>query len=236
MTAPEILSGIDVTVDQARARSKPVLRDVAYGRFMELLLNGQQKPGLLVSQRELCERTGCTIGAMREALKRLEAEGVVTLIPQRGVMVREVNHKDIGEAFELRKMIEVPAVRHYCANVDRAVLSAIKRKTEEVIARRPATSEENQRTVRDRMAIDERLHFVIIGSLGNHTIEQVYEKLTNQLRLSRLSVQPRFSDTLPAMREHLQLIDAVEQQDEDSAARLMAEHLDASHRRAIGLT
>ena len=76
-------------------RSKPVLRETAYRKFMDYLMSGQLRPGLLVSQRELCESTGATIGAMREALKRLEAEGIITLIPQRGVMVREPEEKEI---------------------------------------------------------------------------------------------------------------------------------------------
>ena len=58
----------DKTESTPTGRSKPVLRDVAYGRIMELLLNGQLKPGLLVSQRELCERTDTSIGAMRALL------------------------------------------------------------------------------------------------------------------------------------------------------------------------
>ncbi len=219
----------------ATTRTKPVLRDVAYGRFMELLLNGQLKPGLLVSQRELCERTNCSIGAMREALKRLEAEAVVALIPQRGVMIREIDQKEIDDAYQLREFIEIPAIRHYCDHVDPEILADIRAQTEEIITRRPATSEENQQNVRDRMAIDERLHFVIIGSLGNQAIEKVYEKLSNQLRLSRLSVQPRFSDTLPAMTEHLRILTALENRDADEAASAMSEHLDASRRRALGL-
>ncbi|MGI9423521.1 MAG: GntR family transcriptional regulator [Hyphomicrobiaceae bacterium] len=225
----------DKTESTPTGRSKPVLRDVAYGRIMELLLNGQLKPGLLVSQRELCERTDTSIGAMREALKRLEAEAVVSLIPQRGVMVRELNHKEINDAYQLRELIEIPAIRHYCEQVDQKLIAEIKAQTEEIIERRPATSEENQKNVRDRMGIDERLHFVIIRSLGNRVIEAVYEKLSNQLRLSRLSVQPRFSDTLPAMTEHLRIIAALEACDADKATEAMKDHLDASRRRALGL-
>ena len=225
----------DDTDGTAIGRSKPVLRDVAYGRFMELLLNGQLKPGLLVSQRELCERTDTSIGAMREALKRLEAEAVVSLIPQRGVMVREINQKEINDAYQLREFIEIPAIRHYCQHVDRNLIAEIKAQTEEIITRRPATSEENQKNVRDRMEIDERLHFVMIRALGNQAIDAVYEKLSNQLRLSRLSVQPRFSDTFPAMSEHLRMIAALEAGDADEAAAAMSDHLEASRLRALGL-
>ena len=126
----------DDTDGTAIGRSKPVLRDVAYGRLMELLLNGQLKPGLLVSQRELCERTDTSIGAMREALKRLEAEAVVSLIPQRGVMVREINQKEINDAYQLREFIEIPAIRHYCEHVDRNLIAEIRRMNQRNRSRR----------------------------------------------------------------------------------------------------
>lgn len=236
MTEARLTRSSDTVADpDSPARSKPMLRDIAYGRFMELLLNGQLKPGLLVSQRELCARTDCTIGAMREALKRLEAESFVTLIPQRGVMVCEVDHKELVETYEFRKLIEIPAIRSYSRQVDHAFLAEMRRQTKEIIARRPATSAENERNVRERMAIDEKLHLVIVGALGNGMVDAAYRKLSNQLRLSRLSLQPRFADSVPAMKEHLRIIDALEQEDPDAAVAAMTDHLDTSLRRAIGL-
>lgn len=216
-------------------RSKPVLRDLAYRKFMQLLLDGRLKPGHLVSQRELCELTGVSIGAMREALKRLEAEAIVTLIPQRGVRICEINERELNEVYQLRYMIELPAVRHYARVADDQALARLRRETEDMIARRAATPDENADFVREKMMIDERLHFTIVGSLSNRTVDEVYEKISNQLRLSRISVQPRFSETRPAMREHLTILDALDQHDEEAAVRAMADHIEASRLRSLGL-
>ena len=207
MTTTHLRGETDDEKDGANVgRSKPVLRDVAYGRFMEQLLNGQLKPGLLVSQRELCERTETSIGAMREALKRLEAEAVVSLIPQRGVMVREINQKEINDAYQFREFIEIPAIRHYCNHVDLGLIAEIKAQTEEIITRRPATSEENQKNVRDRMEIDERLHFVLIRSLDNQAIEAVYENLDLKKEISNYHLMETFYQFRPAKKYQMRKI------------------------------
>jgi DNA-binding GntR family transcriptional regulator len=216
-------------------KPKPVLRETAYRKFMELLLDGRQKPGLLVSQRELCEMTGSSIGAMREALKRLEGEGIVSLIPQRGVKICEINEKELNDAYQLRTMIEVPAIRNYVKVATPEALGQLRQETEEIIARKATTSDQNADFVREKMRIDERLHFIIVGALDNRVVDDVYAKISNQLRLSRISVQPRFSESIPAMREHLAILDALDRRSEKTAVTAMAEHLEASRLRAVGL-
>ena len=98
-----------------------------------------------------------------------------------------------------------------------------------------ATSEEVNELMREKMADRRAMHFAIVGSLGNRLLSDIYEKAQNQLRLSRISVQPRFSETGPAMREHLLIIDALERRDEEGAVSAMADHLEASLKRALGL-
>lgn len=216
-------------------RSKPVLRDQAYRKFMQLLFDGQQKPGYLVSQRELCELTGCSIGAIREALKRLEAEGVVTLIPQRGVKICEINEAELNDIFQLRNMIEIPAARHFAKIAKAEALAALRKKTKDIIARKVTTSAEKVDLFHEKTIVDDQLHLTIVGSLANRLIEELYKKISNRLRLSRIDVEPRFTATRPAMREHLAILDALDHRDEEAAAQAMAEHLNASRSRALGL-
>jgi len=216
-------------------RSKPVLRDTAYRSFMDYLLSGQLKPGLLVSQRELCETTGSTIGAMREALKRLEAEGVITLIPQRGVMVREPSEREINDVYQVRTIIETHATRAYAESGDLENIALIKQQTVETMARKPETREQIAQVSRERSLIDDRLHQVIIQSMHNHTLNDLFERLRIPVQVSRLSVQPRFVDSLPGLNEHLEIISQIEKRDADAAVKLMAIHLEKGRRRAVGL-
>lgn len=216
-------------------RSKPVLRDMAYRNFMDHLMSGQLKPGLLVSQRELCEATGSSIGAMREALKRLEAEGVITLIPQRGVIVREPSEKEINDVYEARMIFEPHAVRHYAINGDLDKLAAIKTKTLQILDGKPETRAQLAELARQRSLVDDLLHQTIIDGFGNLMINEVFDKFRICVQVSRLGLHPRIMDNLPGMREHLIIIEALQKRDGDAAASAMIDHLEKGRRRAVGL-
>lgn len=216
-------------------RIRPVLRDTAYRKFMEHLLSGQIRPGLLVSQRELCESTGASIGAMREALKRLEAEGTITLIPQRGVMVREPSETEINNVYEARKIVEVHATRLYAISGDLQKMSEIKELTLRNIDRKAETRTETAQLLKDRIKVDDLLHETLINSLNNQTLEEIFDKLRIQIQVTRLGVQPRFMDSRPALREHIEIIEAIENRASDQAAQSMLDHLEAGRRRAVGL-
>ena len=233
--AQKPLVGKSADSSKESTRSKPVLRDTAYRKFMDYLLSGQLKPGRLVSQRELCEAIGASIGAMREALKRLEAEGVVTLIPQRGVMVKEPSEKELNDIYQIRKIFEVHAVRIFAETGDSQKLTKIKAQTMEVIAGKAETRQELGQLSRERSLVDDLLHQLIISALNNPTFEEIFDRLQVPVSVSRLSVQPRFMDSLPGLKEHLEIIEALEARDQDAAEALMLHHLEKGRRRAVGL-
>lgn len=216
------------------ARKKPVLRDLAYQRLMDELFSGNLRPGLLISQRALCEQTNSTIGAIREALKRLEAESVVTFVPQRGVMIKELNDQELEDIYNIRIILESHCAKLYAEQGDLQTIANIKSQTREIQERKPVTVEENAQLARERIAVDDLLHMTLIEHLGNAVVLDEYNKLRVQLQVNRLGVQPRFSATRPALAEHLKVIEAIEVRDGDEASRAMIAHLEAGRRRALG--
>jgi DNA-binding GntR family transcriptional regulator len=233
---PDTPGDLDFVRSKTPARPKPVLRDLAYQKIMDMLSERRLRPGQMVSQRELCEQSGCSIGAIREALKRLEAEAIVTLIPQRGVLVREIDEQELANVYKLRELIEVPAAS-MCAKLNYgAKLARNMSLTKAVLERKPTTLEESARFARERLLIDEELHFAIIAVYDNPVILEIYKKINTQLRLSRLGVTARFTGTRPAMIEHIAILDAISANDEEGAAKAMAHHLETSLQRAVGMT
>ena len=170
-------------------RLRPNLRDQAYQSFMDELFSGNLRPGLLVSQRELCGLTETTIGAMREALKRLEAEGVVSLIPQRGVKVRELGEKEINEVYEVRKILESHSAKRYTENGDLSTIVDIKEQTLDVLNRKSETREDSARLSRARIAVDDLLHQKLLEHLGNSALLEITEKLKVQINVNRRAVR-----------------------------------------------
>ena len=227
-------NGVSSSVDEIK-RARPNLRDKAYQSFMDELFSGKLRPGLLVSQRELCLLTQTTIGAMREALKRLEAEGVVYLIPQRGVKVCELSEKQINEVYELRKILESHSSRSYAENGDLVTLVDIKEQTLNVLNRKAKTQEESIRLSRERFTVDDLLHQKLLEHLGNSELLEISEKLRVKIQVNRLAVQPRFVHSRPALKEHLGIIEAISNRDVEGAAKTMIDHLEAGRCRALGI-
>src|SRR6185503_2786420 len=126
------MSGGDATMAGARTRKlkqKSLMREVAYERFKAELFRRNLVPGQFVSQGELCELLDIPLGPTREALKRLEAESLVRLIPQRGIQIADIGVTLIHEAFEFRTVLETAAIRRFVTTAGDSVLDELERAT-----------------------------------------------------------------------------------------------------------
>ncbi|UUZ67960.1 GntR family transcriptional regulator [Polaromonas sp. P2-4] len=82
------------------------LRAQAYESFQQQIVDANIRPGQFVSQRELMQLLGMPLGAVRELIPRLEAEGLLKTVPQRGLQIAHVDLKLINNAFQLRLLLE----------------------------------------------------------------------------------------------------------------------------------
>lgn len=87
-------------------RTTESLPDLVYGKLRSAILNGLFAPGQMLRQEEVAQKMGVSRSPLREALPRLEAEGIVVLHPRRGYAVAELRADDINEVFELRVLLE----------------------------------------------------------------------------------------------------------------------------------
>ncbi|HVJ74668.1 MAG TPA: GntR family transcriptional regulator [Casimicrobiaceae bacterium] len=108
-----------------KPKQKSLMREVAYERFKAQLFKRNLVPGQFVSQGELCELLDVPLGPTREALKRLEAESLVRLIPQRGIQIADIGVTLIREAFEFRTVLELAAVRRFTESADLATVEKL---------------------------------------------------------------------------------------------------------------
>ena len=87
------------------------LREQAVGVLREAILDFRLRPGQRLVERELIEQTGVSRATIREALRQLTAEGLVTIIPQRGAVVVELTQKEARDLYELRATLEALVAR-----------------------------------------------------------------------------------------------------------------------------
>jgi len=217
-----------------KPKPKSLMREVAYERFKAQLFKRNLVPGQFVSQGELCDLLDVPLGPTREALKRLEAESLVRLIPQRGIQITDIGVTLIREAFEFRTILEAAAVRRFVATADDATLEALETSTRTMLDRLAANADADTRLVDAALEVDWRMHDLIVESVGNRILMQAHRQNFDKIRMIRLHGRsPRY---LPlAMEEHLAAIQAMRRRDADAAASALEHHLACAQRRALGL-
>ena len=212
---------------------KGPLRDIAYDRFRRCLFTSDLQPGQFVSQRQLCELLDVPMGAVREALKRLETDGLVTVLAQRGIQVRDVNVRLINEAFQFRLIIEKSAARHFAVAADPRSVEEFERRTRSVIARADRDGGDDA-LLDDALDVDLALHAAMVDSLENSLITDTYRVLQDKIRLIRMNRRFTRQWVPIGMKEHLDIITALSRRDPDAAEEALERHLKTSWRRSLG--
>lgn len=217
--------------EEAQVKS---LRAKAYANFTEKLLAQDIAPGQFVSQRELVEITGMPLGAIREMIPRLEADGLIRTVPKRGLQVAHVDVNLIQNAYQLRLVLEREAVRHFCSVASAADLEQIK--TDHVSVQEQAEVEVTPDLLEHAQHMDWAFHDKLIDTLGNTLISDIYRVNAIKVRL----IRQRDTRMLPelvanVMCEHMKIVDALCARDADCAAQAMEEHIASGKQRALGL-
>jgi len=218
-----------------KRNSGDLLRKRAYERIEEFLNGGRLRPGQVVSQRELVNLTGATLGAVREAVSRLEAEGLLQTLPQRGLMVPSLDISFVRDAYQLRRMIELEAVRGADTNISRGQLDNWIADHKEFLAR--ITENPNEDIAAEMQAYDWKMHEDIVSSMHNALINNVYRVAAIKTRMvvqSLIRVTPYNADRVIA--EHMAFLEPLLKGDVKAAYEAMGRHIDNSLNLALGRT
>jgi len=217
-----------------KTKPRSLMREVAYERFKAQLFKRNLVPGQFVSQGELCELLDVPLGPTREALKRLEAESLVRLIPQRGIQITDIGVALIRDAFEFRTILELAAVERFVANASEAALERLEHSTRSTLERLSASPSPDSRVLDAALQVDWGMHNLIVESVGNPILTAAHQQNFDKIRMIRLHGRsPRY---LPlAMEEHLAVIQALRARDARAAVAALKDHLGCAERRALGL-
>lgn len=211
------------------------LRARAYQNFQQQILDANVRPGQFISQRELMQLLDMPLGAVRELIPRLEAEGLLRTVPQRGLQIAQVDLKLVNNAFGLRLMLEREAAMNFATVATDAELEEIEHAHLEIV-RRARARPIDEELLTDATTVDWGLHDLMIDRLGNELVSDVYRINSLRVRLIKLERSMLSSDALlPAFDEHLWFIDALKRRDRDAVAQRLAHHIESAHRRVLGL-
>ncbi|WP_417824670.1 GntR family transcriptional regulator [Thalassospira lucentensis] len=220
--------------DAKRQPLRQSRRSEAYDSFTEHLLARNIRPGQFISQRELVEITGMPLGAIRELIPRLETDGLITTVPQRGMQVAHIDLDLVRNAFQLRIFLELEAARMFTAQASDETLATLRKEHEDVL--KAAENGITTELLEHAQNVDWSLHDQIIDALDNEIISKIYKVNSVKIRLIR---QERFRLTenllQDVMTDHLAIIAAFETRDPEQAATSLRQHLENARGRALGL-
>jgi DNA-binding GntR family transcriptional regulator len=191
-------------------------------------------PGQFVSQRELVEITGLPLGAIRELVPRLEAEGLIVTVPQRGMQVAHVDLSLIRNAFQFRLMLEREAVATFVREAPDEAIGRLREAHERVL--KDAARRITPDVIRRAQLTDWDLHDTIVDSLGNEIVSSAYKVNSIKIRLIR-QAEVRLDPTRveSVMREHLGIVERMERRDVTGAQTALADHILDARNRAMGV-
>ena len=210
------------------------LSDRAYLRFKEQVFAGALKPGQIVTQKELIALTGIPLAPLRDALQKLAVEGMVQVIPQRGIKVADVSLKLVRDAYRLRMVIEREAVRGYTRTASDQQIVEQELAHREIVRR--ARDGVDGALLEDAQRVDWRLHDELVRGLDNDLVWNIHETNMDRIRLIRLDRGLATRDDLfRVMAEHIAVVEACKARDVEAAVRAIDHHLTTALRRAMGV-
>lgn len=210
------------------------LRDKAYDTFTDNLLSRRILPGQFITQRELSTLTSMPLGAIRELIPRLEADGLLTTVPQRGMQITHIDMDLIRNAFQLRLILETEAAGQFALNATEQERAAIEKSHREILDE--AESGITDRLVARAQAVDWAFHEALIDHLKNQIISDVYRVNSIKIRLIRqelIRIQPEI--VLSVIGDHMKIIRALNTRDPAQAQAALREHLEKSRKRALNI-
>lgn len=208
-------------------RQARTLRELAVERLRDAILRFQFRPGERLVERMLCDRLGVSRTVVREALRHLESEGLVEVIPQQGPAVARLDSRQAEQVYEIRGLLEAEAAKAAALAASPSDVAQLKLANQEI---QSAFSTGEGRTILKATTNFYELLFRIADKPVAWQVVQGLNARINHLRAMTVA-QPRRAEDANA--EMLRIIGAIESGDGEAAARASYDHVDLVKRLAI---
>lgn len=196
------------------------LRDVVFNTLRQAILRGELKPGERLMEIQLANKLGVSRTPIREAIRKLELEGLVLMIPRKGAEVAEITEKNLRDVLEVRGALEELAVRLACERIDRDGIGRLKRaaKDFELVL--------DSEDITKIAEADVAFHDIIYLATDNRRLIQLLNNLREQMYRYRVEYLKQKECHPKLLSEHQDIIMAIENGEQDRAAIITSQHID----------
>jgi DNA-binding GntR family transcriptional regulator len=211
------------------------LSEVAYQAILEGLFTRKVPAGAYLSQNDLVQMLGLPVQPLRDALRVLETEGVLTIHPRAGIEFLKPDLELARSTYQFRSLIERTAARAYAESADAAGIARLLKDHETLIKQINAKGLDPEH-LSQLEALEARLHGDMVASLRNPLIETAARRLKNYLILIKLDRRITAPLALRTLREHVEILEACVRRDADRAEAALVRHFQAALQRILGMT
>ena len=195
------------------------LRDIVFESLREAIIDGSLKPGERVMEVQLAEKLGVSRTPVREAIRKLELEGLLIMVPRKGAYVADVSFKDVLDVLEIRASLEGLA----------ASLAAEKMTEEEILHLQMKSREFSKCVesddVQGMIQKDSEFHDIILKSARNTKLINIIEGLRDQVQRFRVVYFTEFNKSSYLTQEHQRVLEAISNRDSEVAQKYAQQHI-----------
>lgn len=203
------------------------LRDVVFQTLRQAILRGELKPGERLMEIHLAQRLGVSRTPIREAIRKLELEGLVTMIPRRGAEVAQITEKSMNDVLEVRRAMDALCAELACDRITEEELAQLREACDRF------EQSVNTGDVKKIAQADVALHDIIVHATGNQRLIQLVNNLAEQMYRYRFEYIKDFTQHRHLIEEHRIIYEAIVQKDKETAAQAARTHIDNQEKAII---
>ncbi len=196
------------------------LRDVVFNTLRQAILKGELEPGERLMEIQLAERLGVSRTPIREAIRKLELEGLVLMIPRKGAEVARISEKSLRDVLELRRSLEELAIELACQRMTEEEIDELEQ------AQKAFREAVDSKEVMLMAETDEKYHEIIYQGTKNSRLVQILNNLREQMYRYRLEYIKDADKRQILLIEHDNIVKAVRGRRVAEAKAAMREHID----------
>ncbi len=205
-----------MSVESLSALDRSTLRERSLEALRSAILSGRYRPGDHLGEVELAGSLGVSRGTVREALRHLQQEGLVTAGNRGMLRVNSLSSAEVHELFRVRAALEGLAVREVIASPRREAAAETLRAAVERL------SDEGDPSV--RMEADLAFHLLLCQLSGNSMLVEAWQRLEGRMRVAILN-GAAWQAPMMARDRHVPIVEAIERGDVEAAVRVVDEHM-----------
>lgn len=196
------------------------LRDVVFNTLRQAILRGELQPGERLLEIHLANKLGVSRTPIREAIRKLELEGLVLMIPRKGAVVAEITEKSLRDVLEVRRALEELVVKLACDKIQDEEIEELKAAAKE-FEKALGTGD-----VTVYAEADVKFHDIIYRTTDNQRLIQLLYNLREQMYRYRVEYLKREEVHETLLTEHQHIIEMIEKRDEKRAVDAVCAHID----------